>query len=283
MKDVTYYMSSVNNIAGERAKLQAAMKKRKVEDKPQKEGLRLFNTSDFIACRDPADIARELYSAITTVPPRWTFSNTESRMLELVQAYEAKANASKDPAERVTILDEYFRAKKWHENFASAMHATEGAPRSRLYQAFNDGVVRGKWKDKLEETIKRVKDEYVASWNEKLYMKGVTKPEPKPKAAAPTPTASAPGAAGQKKSKFRFKNLTEYRLARVRSMAPAFSRPSNLPAELNKWCADCCWSDHVTEDCTKTPRQQRPQQPSQGQQNWEHHPAQQQQQYQQFY
>ena len=277
-------MSSVNNITAERAKLAAAMKKRKQEDKPQKEGLRLFNTGNFVACRDPADIARELYSAITTVPPRWTFHVTEAKISELVQAYEAKAKTTRDAKTRVAILDEYFRAKKWHETFVAAMHPTEGAPRSRFYQAFNDGIVRGKWKDLLEETIKRVKEEYASYWNEKLYMKGVSKPDPKAKAASsPSTSQNSQQQGSQQKGKYRFKNLTEYRLSRTRSMQPAFSRPSNLPADHNKWCADCCWCDHVTADCHKHRPRQVPQEQPQGaqQQYWNQYPPQQQQNYNQ--
>ena len=252
-----YYMSSTNNVTTERAKLQAAMKKRKVDDKPEKEGLRLFNTSNFVACRDPADIARELYVALSAVPPRWTYHNTESKILELVQAYEAKAKSIDDAAERVKILDEYFRAKSWHENFVKAMNPTDGVTRGRLYQAFNAGVSRGKWKDQLEETIKRVKEEYKSSWEEKLFPKGVTKPESQKKAA----TAPSGGNATTAKGKYSFKNLTEYRLSRTRSMLPAFARPNNLPADQDKWCADCCWSDHVTADCSKRGRgRQQPQQ-----------------------
>ena len=297
MKDVQYYMSSVNNISAERAKLAAAMKKRKEHDKPQKDGLRLFNTGSFVACRDPADIARELYSALTTVPPKWNYYHTEAKIAELVQAYENKAKTTADQVTRVAVLDEYFRAKKWHEHFTAAMHPTEGAPRSRLYQAFNDGIVRGKWKDLLEETIKRVKEEYSASWSEKLYPKGFQKPEPtKAKAAAatsPAPSTSSTTGGSQQKSKYRFKNLTEYRLSRSRSLTPAFARPNNLPADHNKWCADHCWCTHTTAECPKPFRSQQQDaaafQQQAPQQQWGHQSSQQQQQqqqqqgYQQYY
>ena len=249
--NMLFYLSTANQLRAERGKLQAAIKKRKKESKPEKSGLKIFNTEAFESTREPVEIAREIYSAVTAVPPKWSPQTTEHKLKELTQAYEDKAKRATGNT-RLELLGEYFKCKDWVDKFSEAIRHPDGVARSRLYEILNDGLVNGRWKDLMEEAMDKVKKDYEASWKEKLMPKGTPKP-------AETPKVETKKAAGRD---YRFRNLTEYRNSGIFLKEAAFPRPKNLPANLNKWCGDCCWSDHTTKDCPKKRSgggQQRPQ------------------------
>ena len=244
-------MSTTNTLTAERAKLQATIKKRKKEDKPEKTGLRIFDTEAFAVFREPVEIAREMYTAVTMVPPKWTSYGTEAKLKELVSAYEEKVKKAVSKSDRVILLNEYFKAKSWQEKFSAATNQADGVARSRLYDILNNGLVRGKWKEKMEEAMETVKKDYESAWKEKLYAKGMA---PKVEASKPTTgksntTSASAGANTTSGKKYRFTKLTEYRNSGLFLREPAFPRPKNLPAHLKHWCGKCCWTDHVTKDC----------------------------------
>ena len=256
-------MSVTNSIMTERNKFQAAIKRRKKEDKPELDGLSVFSSANFMVSRAPTDIAREFYAAMVKVPPTWNASVTEAKLKELVEAYEAQAKKVDTEAERVPILTEFFKCKKLYDNFVTAVNQPDGALRSRLYEIVCASMAKGKWKEQLEDAMERVKKEYESVWKERISAKPIKPAEKKAaKPASSAPSSSATSAATVATG-FPFKNLTLYRKAQVRSMVPAFPRPPGLPANLKLWCADCCYSDHVTENCTrgKSARQPPQQQP----------------------
>ena len=270
-QDMYHYMGITNNITADRGKLVAQMKKRKKEDRPDRDGLVLFTSSSgFLATREPLDIARELYTAFIAVPPKWTAHGTEQKLKELVDAYEAKAKQAGSNKDRLPLLHEHFKCKKLLENFSTAINQPNGAARSRLYEIVNGGIVNGKWKDNLEDAMERVKKEYEATWKEKLLPRSAQKPAAKPKPGAkpistslaitPAPASSTSSSSTGSSPSFQFKNLTAYRKAGVRSLKPAFPLPSMLPQGHDKWCADCCWGDHTTDECrrSKLPAPPRP-------------------------
>ena len=246
--DMYCHMSNTNSLTAERAKLQASIKKRKKEDKPEKTGLRIFTTDTFAVFREPVEIAREMYTAVTAVPPKWTASGTEAKLKELVNAYEEKVKKTANKKERMVMLEEYFKSKAWLEKFSAAINQPDGVARSRLYDILNDGLVRGKWRENLEEAMERVKKEYESAWKEKLLPKGVTTKSDTTKAATQKGANTNGQSTGGKKT-YRFSKLTEYRASGLFMRDPAFPRPKNLPAHLKLWCGKCCWSDHQTKDC----------------------------------
>ena len=249
-EDIYFFMSTTNTLTAERAKLQATIKKRRKEDKPDKTGLRIFETEAFVVAREPVEIAREMYAAVTMVPPKWTPSGTEAKMKELVAAYEEKVKRAPSKTDRVNLLNEYFKAKSWLEKFSAAVNQPDGVARSRLYDILNNGLVRGKWKEKMEEAMETVKKDYESLWKEKVFAKGLAPKTDGGKAGGAkqnTTMVTTANTAGAKK--FRFSKLTEYRAAGVFMREAAFPRPKNLPPHLKHWCGKCCWSDHVTKDC----------------------------------
>ena len=249
-EDIYFFMSTTNTLTAERAKLQATIKKRKKEDKPEKTGLRIFETEAFAVAREPVDIAREMYAAVTMVPPKWTPSGTEAKLKELVAAYEEKVKRAATKSDRVVLLNEYFKAKSWLEKFSAAVNQPDGVARSRLYDILNNGLVRGKWKEKMEEAMETVKKDYESVWKEKVFAKVFAHKAETAKAAASKPnTTSATAANTMGAKKFRFSKLTEYRASGLFLREAAFPRPKNLPPHLKHWCGKCCWSDHVTKDC----------------------------------
>ena len=255
--DMYCHMSNTNSLSAERSKLQASIKKRKKEDKPEKTGLRIFMTDTFAVFREPVEIAREMYTAVTAVPPKWTAWGTEAKLKELVNAYEEKVKKSTSKQDRMVLLEEYFKCKAWLEKFSAAANQPDGVARSRLYDILNDGLVRGKWREQLEEAMERVKKEYESSWKEKLFPKGMnTKAEAK--SSSPKPDTAT--GAGVVKKGFRFNKLTEYRASGLFLREAAFPRPKNLPPHLKHWCGKCCWCDHTTKDCPVIDQNGAPQQ-----------------------